>query len=222
MLVTTQVTTPHLTNLLNFSPQDFSPQVHHPSKQGPPLTCQEPLASCGQETLASPQVHHPSKQCMGPPLASGGHLRPLKRKRSDKPKRLWLFDLAPKKPPRMKFLSDTSLIEILSVPDIIIFNKNGRVLFVWEVCKKSSRLLCTSLYYIFLQLKMYTTQMEAEHQMRLSIFGNWRKGVLAMGGATSVGGVVSMANTFPSLLCSYLPLTNSVGYTVHIYILRSW
>ena len=193
MLVTTQVTIPHLTNSLNFSPQDFmgpplacqeplasggqeplaSPQV------GPPLACQEPLASGGQEPLASPQVHHPSKQCMGPPLASGG---PLKRKRSDvtrplKPKRLWLFDLAPKKP-WLKFLSDTSLIKKLSVPDIVIFNKNGRVLFVWEVCKKSSRLLCTSLYYIFLQLKMYT-HMEAEHQMHLSIFGNWRKGVLS-------------------------------------------
>ena len=75
--------------------------------------------------------------------------------------------------------------------------------------KESSRLLCTlhfSLYYIFIWLKMYEQQFEAEEQLKTAVFGNWRKEVLAMGGATCVGGIVSMANTFPvasALLASH-------------------
>ena len=69
-------------------------------------------------------------------------------------------------------ISTTCLITTrkLSIPDIM-FNRKGLVLFVW-------------------QLKMYT-HTEAEEQQKLSIFGNWRKRVLAMGGATSVGGIVT-------------------------------
>ena len=56
--------------------------------------------------------------------------------------------------------------------------------------KDFSLALHFSLYYIFLQLKINTHD-EAEEQLNLSIFGNWGKGVISMGGATCVGGMVS-------------------------------
>ena len=74
---------------------------------------------------------------------------------------------------------------------------------------------------------MHDDQLAAEDQLTHSIFGNWRIGILAMGGATCVGGKVSIANLF-QLLVPYLTLTqfasalldsslNSVGHILHLY-----
>ena len=124
-------------------------------------------------------------------------------------KPLRLADLVPPSPPAWLSLSpDLWVIRKLSIPDIIMYDSQGRVVFVWEVCKRVLSLaLHFSLYYIFIQLKMYEQNLEAEEKLNTAVFGNWRKGVLAMGGATCVGGIVRMANTFPSLLVPYLPLT---------------
>ena len=46
----------------------------------------------------------------------------------------------------------------------------------------------------FIQIKMYKGvlwQEEAEGQLEKGVLGNWREGVLKMGGGTCVGGVVS-------------------------------
>ena len=176
---------------------------HHPPKRQrmeppqPPLACLEPLASVARlKPLASGARLEPV--CPGAPLEpvfpgaplepvfTGAPLKPvvpdvpLKPVVPDaplKPKRLRLTDIAPPNPPEWLSLPpDISLTRKLSVPDIIMFNRKGLVLFVWE-------------------LKMYTHS-EAEEQVNLSIFGNWRKGVLAMGGATSVGGIVTLFTYF--------------------------
>ena len=39
---------------------------------------------------------------------------------------------------------------------------------------------------------MHDDQLAAEDQLTDSIFGNWRFGIMAMGGATCVGGKVSV------------------------------
>ena len=75
---------------------------------------------------------------------------------------------------------------------------------------------------------MHEDQLAAEQQLTHSIFGNWRSGILAMGGATCVGGKVCIANLFQLLVPSYLTLTqfasalldsslNSVGHILHLY-----
>ena len=109
--------------------------------------------------------------CPGVPLEPvfpGAPLEPVVPGKPLKPKRLRLIDIAPPNPPEWLSLPpDMSLTRKLSVPDIIMFNRKGLVLFVWEVCKRVLSLaLHFSLYYIFLQLKMYT-HTEAEEQLKL-------------------------------------------------------
>ena len=69
----------------------------------------------------------------------------------------------------------------LLVPDIFMYGLDGRVMFIFE-------------------LKMYggvTMKEAAEEQLRMCIYGNWRNGMMAMGGggggATCLGGLVTLS-----------------------------
>ena len=86
----------------------------------------------------------------------------------------------------------------LSIPDVFLYDDKGRVRFVFEYLGRD----VFSLYFQqnyhfsaalhFSQLKMQErADTEAEEQVDLAIFGNWREGVSAMGEATCLGSVVS-------------------------------
>ena len=63
---------------------------------------------------------------------------------------------------------------------------------VWSLCTFNRTTVFQLHYPFFTQLKMQErADTEAEEQVDLAIFGNWREGVSAMGGATCLGGIVS-------------------------------
>ena len=85
----------------------------------------------------------------------------------------------------------------LSVPDLMVYDNEGVTRILWEVCRVVFQI---SLHHtfscitFFIQIKMYRGTMrqeEAEGQLKKGVLGNWREGVLKMGGGTCVGGVVS-------------------------------
>ena len=136
---------------------------------------------------------------------------------------------APLSPVEIRQVVQVVITLKLNIPDLCLYDSEGRVVFVLEVCIILSVCVDYALFYLhilllsippyfatFTQVKINKHDVQqAQNQLKLAVLGNWRKGVPVMAGGICLAGFVSnsretlaigLNSSFSLITCS-LPST---------------